>query len=179
MMPGAFGLIGSEERVTVACAVARSSETVYNRIGGRVCVPKQNDWRRIMRMASMLIMAAVLAAPASARVSMKERGEAELAKLLKGYVPGEKVRCVRTSDITNQTVIDGTAIVYFGLGGKAWVNRPNGAEFLHEDNILITKPFGGENCRLDIVRQADPFTHTQGASIVLNDFTLYTKVKTR
>lgn len=132
-----------------------------------------------MRMASMLIMAAILAAPASARVSMKERGEAELTKLLKGYVPGEKVRCVRTSDITNQTVIDGTAIVFFGLGGKAWVNRPNGAEFLREDNILITRPFGGENCRLDIVHQSDRFTRMQGASIGLNDFTLYTKVKKR
>ena len=130
-----------------------------------------------MRMASMLIMAAILAAPASARVSMKERGEAELAKLLKDYVPGEKVRCVRTSDITNQTVIDGTAIVYFGLGGKAWVNRPSGAEFLREDNILITKPFGGENCRLDIVNQSDRFTRMRGAAIGLSDFTLYTKVK--
>ena len=132
-----------------------------------------------MRMASMLIMAAILAAPASARVSMKERGEAELAKLLKDYVPGEKVRCVRTSDITNQTVIDGTAIVYFGLGGKAWVNRPSGAEFLREDNILITKPFGGENCRLDIVNQTDRFTRMRGAAIGLNDFTLYTKVRKR
>jgi hypothetical protein len=63
------------------------------------------------------------------------------------------------------------------LGGKAWVNRPNGAEFLREDNILITKPFGGQTCRLDIIRQRDRYSHIQGAAIGLNDFTLYTKVK--
>jgi hypothetical protein len=99
--------------------------------------------------------------------------------MLKGYVPAKQVRCVQLSDITNQTVIDGTAIVYWGLGGKAWVNRPNGAEFLREDNILISKPFGGQACRLDIVHQRDRFSHVPGPTIGLNDFTLYTKVKAR
>jgi len=131
-----------------------------------------------MRIASMLITAALLAAPAVAKgPSTHERGEAELAKVLKGYVAGPKVRCVNLSEITNQTVIDGTAVVFWGMRGKAWVNRPQGAELLHDDNILITKPFGGQNCRLDIVHQRDRFTHMQGASIVFNDFTLYTKVK--
>ena len=132
-----------------------------------------------MRIASMLIMAAMLAAPVSARESMKQRREAELAKMLKGYVPGKQVRCVELSDIANQTVIDGTAIVYWGLGGKAWVNRPNGAEFLREDDILISKPFGGQACRLDIVHQRSRFSHIPGPAVGLNDFTLYTKVKTR
>ena len=132
-----------------------------------------------MRIASMLIMAAMLAAPARARESMKQRGEAELAKMLKGYVPAKQVRCVELSDITNQTVIDGTAIIYWGLGGKAWVNRPNGAEFLREDDILISKPFGGQTCRLDIVHQRNRFSRVPGPAVGLNDFTLYTKVKAR
>jgi len=131
-----------------------------------------------MRISSMLITAALLAAPAVAKgPSMHERGEAELAKVLNGYTAGPKVRCVNLSDISNQTVIDGTAVVFWGLGGKAWVNRPDGAEFLRDDNILITKPFGGQNCRLDIVHQRDRNTHMQGAAISFNDFTLYTKVK--
>ena len=131
-----------------------------------------------MRIAAMLITAAVLAAPVAAKgPSMHERGEAELAKVLKGYVAGPKVRCVNLNDITNQTVIDGTAVVFWGLGGKAWVNRPDGAAFLRDDNILITKPFGGQQCRLDIVHQRDRYTQMQGASIVFNDFTLYTKPK--
>jgi hypothetical protein len=132
-----------------------------------------------MRIASLFIMAAFLAAPAAARPTAQQRGEAELAKLLKGYVPGKQVRCVTLSEITNQTVIDGTAIVYFGLGGKAWVNRPNGANFLNDDNVLISKPFGGQLCRLDLIHQRDRFTHMQSAAVGLNDFTLYTKVKTR
>lgn len=132
-----------------------------------------------MRIASMLVMAAMIAAPAYARQSTKERGEAELAKMLKGYVPATKVRCVNLGNITNQTVIDGTAIVYWGLGGKAWINRPDGAQFLREDNVLISKPFGGQTCRLDIVHQRERFANIQSPGIVLNDFTLYTKVKPR
>jgi hypothetical protein len=131
-----------------------------------------------MRIASMLITAALLATPLAAKgPSMAERGEAELAKALKGYVAGPKVRCVNLSDINNQTVIDGTAVIFWGLGGKAWVNRPDGASFLREDNILITHPFGSQNCRLDIVHQRDRFTRMQSAAIVFNDFTLYTKPK--
>jgi hypothetical protein len=132
-----------------------------------------------MRIASLLIMAAAIAAPVAAKgPTMKERGEAELAKALKDYVPGPTVRCVNLTDITNQTVIDGTAVIFWGLGGKAWVNRPNGAEFLRDDNILITKPFGGQNCRLDIVHQSDRYTHMQSAAVTFSDFTVYTKVKT-
>ena len=130
-----------------------------------------------MRIASILIMAAMLAAPVAARQSAKESGEAELAKMLKNYVPGKQLHCVNLSDITNQTIVDRTAIVYWGLGGKAWVNRPDGAEFLREDNILITKPFGGQTCRMDIIHQRDRTSHIPGGTVVLNDFTLYTKVK--
>ena len=132
-----------------------------------------------MRIGSILIMAAMLAAPVSARQSAKESGEAELAKVLKNYVPGKQLRCVNLSDITNQTIIDRTAIVYWGLGGKAWVNRPDGAEFMREGNILITKPFGGQACRMDIVHQRDRTSQIEGGTLVLNDFTLYTKVKPR
>ena len=132
-----------------------------------------------MRMASLLIMAAMMAAPAGARQTTNERGEAQLAKLLRDYVPVKQVDCVVLSSITNQTVIDGTAIVYFGLGGKAWVNRPSGAEFLREDNILISKPFGGQTCRLDIVRQRDRSSQIESGSVGLNHFPLDTKVKKR
>lgn len=131
-----------------------------------------------MRIASMLIMAALVAAPVAAKgPSAKERGEAELAKMLNGYVPGKQVDCVNLHDIVNQTVVDRTAIVFWGLGGKAWVNRPKGAEFLNDDNILITKPFGSQNCRLDIIHQRDRYTHIQGPAIVFDNFTVYQKPK--
>lgn len=132
-----------------------------------------------MRIPSLLIVLAILAAPAGARRSMEERGEAELAKALKGYVPGEQLRCINLSDISGQYIIDGTAIVYHGLGGKMYVNRPRGAEFLREDNILISKPTGSQMCRLDIIQQRDRFTHTQSGAISLNDFVVYRKVRTK
>ena len=131
-----------------------------------------------MRIASILIMAALVAAPVAAKgPSTRERGEAKLAKILDGYVPGKQVECVNLHDIVNQTVVDGTAIVFWGLGGKAWVNRPKGAEFLSDDNILITKPFGSQDCRLDIIHQRDRFTRIEGPAIVFDSFTTYQKPK--
>lgn len=132
-----------------------------------------------MRIAPIVIMAAMFAAPAAAKSTQTDqRGEAQLAQALEGYVAGPAVRCVNLNSITNQTVIDGTAIIFWGSGGKAWVNRPDGAQFLRRDNILVTKPFGGENCRLDIVHQLDQASRMEAGSVGLNDFTVYTKVKT-
>src|SRR4051812_16109571 len=107
-----------------------------------------------MRLMGLLIGVALVAAGAAqARPSVKERGEAELAKELNGYVPGKAVDCVGITQVTGQRVIDGTAIVFHSLGGKLYVNRPNGAEFLRDDNILVMKPTGSQHCRLDIVQQ--------------------------
>jgi hypothetical protein len=131
-----------------------------------------------MRIVGLLIGVAVLAAGAAqAAPSAKERGEAELAKELKGYVPGKKVRCVSMMDINGQTIIDGTAIIFRSLGGKLYVNRPNGAEFLNDDNVLVMKPTGSQHCSLDIVQQLDRVTHMHSGAISLNDFTLYTKAR--
>lgn len=132
-----------------------------------------------MRIASTVIIAAIFAAPAVAGSTPRDqRGEAQLARALEGYVAGPTVRCVNLNAITGQKVIDGTAIIFWGSGGKAWVNRPEGAGLLRSDNILVTKPTGGENCRLDIVQQLDQSSRMQAGSVGLNDFTVYTKERT-
>jgi hypothetical protein len=130
-----------------------------------------------MRVASLLIMAAMIATPLSAKPATNERGEAELAKELKGYTPGKAQSCITITDVSGQRIIDGTAIIFRSLGGKLYVNRPNGAEFLRDDNILVFKPFGSQYCRLDIVQQVDRSTHMRGGAISLNDFTVYTKAR--
>lgn len=131
-----------------------------------------------MRLVGLLVGVAVLAAgTAQARLSVKERGEAELAKELKGYAPGKTADCISIMQVTGQRVIDGTAIVFQSLGGKLYVNRPEGAEFLRDDNILVMKPTGSQHCRLDIVQQVDRSTHMHSGAVSLNDFTVYNKVR--
>lgn len=130
-----------------------------------------------MRKAALLIgCTCLLAASADAR-RHDPGGEAELAKALKGYVPGQQVSCITLRDADNQQVIDGTAILYRALGGKIYVNRPDGAQFLDDDNVQISKPFGDQLCRHDIIQQRDRYTFIPGGAIALNDFTVYTKVR--
>ncbi len=130
-----------------------------------------------MRGASLLIACTCLAAASADARRPDQTGEAELAKALKGYVPGKQVNCIALREADNQQVIDGTAILYRALGGKIYVNRPDGAQFLDDDNIQISKPFGDQLCRHDIIQQRDRYTYIPGGAIALNDFTIYTKVR--
>jgi len=131
-----------------------------------------------MRVAPLLIMAAMLATPVvGAKPITNERGEAELAKELKGYTPGKSQACVSITQVNGQRIIDGTAIIFRSLGGKIYVNRPEGAEFLRDDNILVFKPTSSQYCRLDLVQQLDRSTHMRGGALSLNDFTVYTKAR--
>src|SRR4051812_3908665 len=107
-------------------------------------------------MRSLLVGLAVLAtasaAPALARQSIHDRGEAELAKELQGLVPGTPQKCLALSRVEGSHIIDSTAIVYRALGGKVYVNRPRGAEMLREDDIPVQFVYGSELCSLDRVK---------------------------
>jgi hypothetical protein len=125
-----------------------------------------------------LCLAALLmaAAPAAARQSMQERGEAELASQLKGLVPGKPQDCVSMSRIDGSTIIDGTAIVYRSLG-VTYVNRPSGAEMLREDDIPVQYVWGSQLCRLDRLKLLDRSTRMERGFASLGEFVPYTKPK--
>src|SRR5437868_10663938 len=73
-----------------------------------------------------------------------ERGEAELAKMLAGRVPGKPVNCINLSSAQSSRIIDHTAIVYED-GGTLYVNRPrSGGSSLDSDDILVTRSFSGQ-----------------------------------
>jgi hypothetical protein len=128
-----------------------------------------------MRTAFLLLGAAFLSAVAvAAPPSRNVAGEAALAKALAGYVPAGKTDCVRLTDLGNQTIIDRTAILYQD-GSRIYVNRPNGADQLGRDNILIMHPLNGQACSLDIIRLRDNGSHFESGSVSLNDFEIYTR----
>jgi hypothetical protein len=130
-----------------------------------------------MRKLSICFAALLVASSgvAVARVSMHDRGEAELVKEIEGLVPGKPEHCLSTSRINGSHIIDGTAIVYRALGGKVYVNRPLGAEHLREDDIPVQYIYGSQLCRLDRVKLLDRTSQMQRGFVGLGDFVPYSK----
>lgn len=127
---------------------------------------------------SAFILAALAAVAAVAPASARERltGEQELAKLTEGRVAGEPRHCINTYSGGGLRVIDGTALVYES-GSTVWINRPDDPRRLDDDDILVTRSFGSQLCRLDIVRTVDRSGFFPTGFVALGDFVPYRKVK--
>jgi hypothetical protein len=118
--------------------------------------------------------AALLAAPAL-QAKPRLTPQQELAKLLEGRQPGKPTSCLSSTDTRQMRVLDKTAIV-FGWGNTIWVNVPRNAEDLDDDEIMVTRTFGGELCRLDIVHTMDRTSHMTTGFLNLGEFVPYRKV---
>lgn len=126
-----------------------------------------------MNSLKLALAAAALAAPAAARPDP----DAALGKLIAGRVAGEPTPCISLSPTRPAQIIQGRAIVY-RVGGTLYVNRPtSGAEALDEDDLLVTRSFGGQLCRLDIVRLLSRGSRLPRGSVTLGDFVPYAKPK--
>jgi hypothetical protein len=127
-------------------------------------------------LAVVLVLATASAATAAPREKLS--GEAELAKMLEGRVAGKPTKCIRLSDIQGSTIIDDTAIVYHMPGNELFVNRPRGgASHLREDDILLTKTYGGDLCSPEIVNLLDRTSSFPHGFVSLGQFVPYAKVK--
>ena len=121
--------------------------------------------------ASATLLAAT---PALARDHLT--GEQQLAKLLEGRVAGKPVDCINLETAQNSVVIDKTAIVY-DSGSVIYVNRPKDASELDSDYILVTKTWGSELCRMDVVKLRDRSTFMFSGFVSLENFVPYTRVR--
>ncbi|WP_253200895.1 hypothetical protein [Sphingomonas quercus] len=121
-----------------------------------------------------LATTATAAAPRS-----KADGEAELAKLLDGRVAGKPVDCISLPSTGSSRIIEGTAIVY-GSGRTLYINRPqSSADLLHDDDILVTRTFGSQLCRMDTVRLTNRFSRIPGGFVILDRFVPYKRAQPR
>lgn len=129
-----------------------------------------------MRMLSFGLAGLILAAaPASTRTSPQERGQAELDKQLAGLVPGKPVNCLSLGRIDGSNIVDRTAIVYRGLGGTLWVNRPRNADMLREDDVPVQFVYGSQLCKLDQIKLFDRLSQMERGFVGLGEFVPYTK----
>lgn len=128
----------------------------------------------MLRTASLLIGALVIAgAPALAK-SEPETGEARLAKLIEGRVAGKPVECLELRDIRSSRIIPGTAIVYETKGNRLYVNRPeSGADTLDSWDVMVTDTHLSRLCNIDVVHLHDTGTRMQTGLVFLGDFVPY------
>lgn len=125
---------------------------------------------------SLILGAALVVAPASAIA--RDTPAQQLAKLLDGRVAGAPIDCINLSTARSSHVIDGKAIVY-EVGSRLYVNEPrSGASSLRDDDLLVTKTFGSQLCRMDSVNLVDRSARFPRGFVVLGKFVPYTKVKT-
>ncbi|GLK46184.1 MULTISPECIES: hypothetical protein [Novosphingobium] len=130
---------------------------------------------KTLAICATLAVASLLAMPA-AEARTKLTGEQQLAKMLDGREAGKPVSCIPYSQTQNTTVIDKTAIVY-RVGGTLYVNRPTNADRLDDDDVMVTKLYTSQLCRLDTVQLHDRNANFMWNGFVgLQDFVPYKKV---
>jgi len=137
------------------------------------------------RLVSLILAGAVgaaaLAIVAAAPVSAGPRltPQEQLDKALAGRVAGKPVDCINPRLNTETKIIDRTAIIY-GSGRTVYLQRPNGANWLNDDDVLVTELRGsGDLCSIDLVRLHDRNGLWSRGSVTLNQFVPYTRVAAR
>ena len=169
-------------RLCMEVAVWRSLLTESGDIQGGIVYHAPMTYLRTASLAASIAcasLAAVIALPSLAKESKltaKEKGEAELAEILEGYVAGEPVNCLRRTQHDRLRVVDDTAFV-FRDRGTIYVNRTNSPRYLNDFDIPVFKPFSGRLCRSDQVEMVDRLGGAGGPIVILKQFIPYTKVK--
>jgi hypothetical protein len=128
----------------------------------------------------LLVIAAVsaLALSGTATATPRERGEAELAKMLQGRVAGPPTDCIRTFSNNQMKKIDGTALV-FGRGDVIYVNRTTDPASIDENEAMHIRKMGtgSDLCRTDIITTFEPAAHFYTGNVFLTDFVPYRRVR--
>lgn len=103
----------------------------------------------------------------------------QLDKLLAGRVAGKPVDCLPLLGSEQSQIIDKTAIVY-GTGRTLYVNRPDNASSLNDDDVMVTELRGtSQLCSIDVVRLHDRASHMYTGFVALGKFVPYTRVAER
>lgn len=121
--------------------------------------------------------ALALGAVGTAQARPRESGQEQLDRLLQGRVAGTPVSCIPAFANDQVRIIDRTALVY-GSGNTIYVNQPRDASNLDDDNILISRRFGSQVCRLDIIRLQDRTSRSFSGFVNLENFVPYRRVDT-
>jgi hypothetical protein len=130
-----------------------------------------------MHKLALSLMAVAAVGLAAGPTTARERltGQERLAKLLEGRVAGQPQSCISTMVNRDSQVIDRTAVVY-GRGRTIWVNVPQNARDLDDNDAMLIRMYGSQICRQDIVTTFDTSSGMYTGNVFLSDFVPYTRV---
>ncbi|MEA3008828.1 MAG: hypothetical protein QOJ91_520 [Sphingomonadales bacterium] len=135
--------------------------------------------RHLILLASVCLAAGCTTDEPGAQADMRAGDEASLTAQLSGYEPaGPPVDCVNSRDLRGNRSAGETAIVFSGVGGRKWVNRPPaGCPDLGFSRALRTQTTGTRLCRGDIATVFDPVARAEYGGCGLGSFEPYRRVK--
>lgn len=132
--------------------------------------------RSIFRLTLLAASAAAMVAAPPLLARERLTPEQQLAQILKDRVPGKPEDCIQLNNVRSTTIIDKTAIVY-DTGSVLYVNRPAYPQSLDDDDVLVTRTWGSQLCRLDIVQLHSRSGMFWRGTVGLESFVPYTKPK--
>ena len=110
--------------------------------------------------------------PSAAAVAESARAEAALAEELRGRQSGPPQQCVQLTALRGNRGIGPDIVLFQGVGGRVYVNRPAGGCRLRTGETLVTRTPTGRLCRGDIAQVVDLPTGPIG-SCTLGEFVPY------
>lgn len=129
--------------------------------------------------ALALLLASGPAALAEDEAPPASPGEAELARLLKGRVAGEKIECMPPARTIQSTTIHGTAIV-FGRPSSStiYVQRTQAPQMIDGNSFLVSLTAQPNRfCRMDQFNVVDRLLGMSRGAVVFDDFIPYTRAR--
>ena len=117
---------------------------------------------------------ALTGATAVSAESLREKGEARLARMLEGRTPGEPVSCITAIRSNDLRVIEEVGVVY-DSGDTIYVARPSDPRQLGRNDVPVFNRFGGQLCKSDVMRTVDRFEGFTSGVVFLGDFVPYRK----
>ena len=135
--------------------------------------------RHLLLIASACLAAGCTTDEPGDRVDMRADDEASLAFQLRGLEPaGPPVPCVNSRDLKGNRSAGETAIVFSGVGGRKWVNRPAaGCPDMRFSRALKTRTTSSRLCRGDIATVFDAVSRIEYGGCGLGDFEPYRRAR--
>jgi hypothetical protein len=100
------------------------------------------------------------------------RAEAQLAEELRGRQAGQPQACVQLTQLRGSRGIGPDVVLFEGIGGRVYVNRPAGGCRLRRSETLVTRTPTGRLCSGDVAQVVDVPTGPVG-SCTLGPFVPY------
>lgn len=129
-----------------------------------------------MKLLHLIVGGALLASAGTAIAREPVSPDARLAEITAGRVAGQPVSCIIQRNIRSTDIVPGVGIVYRMNDGTLYINRPaSGISPSNSDDIMVTRTYGSQLCRIDIVQLIDRNSRFFSGSFGLSDFEPYSR----